>query len=73
MDEIMRRLQGTSKETEFVGFGSLPVRMGLAECRSGSREDHCVRRANKKNPPESKRRRAGHFSPRLPFSLSNEH
>ena len=48
MDEIMCHLQGTSKEAEFVGFGSLSVRMGVAECRSGSRQCYCVPRANKK-------------------------
>jgi hypothetical protein len=48
VDEIMCRLQGTSRQVEFVGFGSLPVWMGVAECRSGSREGYCVPRAHKK-------------------------
>ena len=38
VDEIMCYLQGTSKEAPIVGFGTLPLRMGVAECRSGSRE-----------------------------------
>ena len=48
VDEIMCGVQGASKKAAIVGFGPLPVRMGVAECRSGSRKTYRVSRANKK-------------------------
>jgi hypothetical protein len=30
VDEIMRRMQGTSKKAAIVGFRPLPMRMGVA-------------------------------------------
>jgi hypothetical protein len=44
----MRRMQGTSKKTTIVGFGLLPMRMGVAECRSGVRRAYRISRANTK-------------------------
>jgi len=48
VDEIMCRMQGTSEKAAIVGLRPLPMRMGVAECRSGSRETYRVSRANKK-------------------------
>ena len=47
VDEIMCGVQGASKKAAIVGFGPLPVRMGVAECRSGLRKTYRVPRANK--------------------------
>jgi hypothetical protein len=47
VEEIMCSMQGTSKKAAIVGFGSLPMRVGVAECRSGSRKTYRVSRANK--------------------------
>ena len=38
VDEIMRYLQGASKEGTIVGFGPLPMRMGVAGLHRGSRK-----------------------------------
>jgi hypothetical protein len=38
VDEIVCLMQGSSYKTAIVGFDPLPVRVGMAECRSGSRE-----------------------------------
>jgi len=52
VDEIMCRMQSTSKKAAIVGLRPLPMRMGVAECRrgsrAGSRETYRVSRANKK-------------------------
>jgi hypothetical protein len=41
-------MQGTSKKGAIVGFRPLPMWMGVAECRSGSREAYRVPRADTK-------------------------
>lgn len=38
VDEIMSHMQVASKKAAIVGFGPLPVRMGVVGSRSGSRE-----------------------------------
>jgi len=38
VDEIMSHMQVASKKAAIVGFGPLPVRMGVEGSRSGSRE-----------------------------------
>jgi hypothetical protein len=48
VDAIMCCMQGTSKKGTIVGFGSLPMRMGVAKRRSGKREINCVPYANTK-------------------------
>ena len=48
MDEIMCRVQGTSKKVGVVGFGPLPMRVGVVGARRGSREPQRVPRASKK-------------------------
>ena len=48
----MRRMQGTSKKATIVGFGTLPMRMGVAECDSGARKTYRISRANTKTCPE---------------------
>lgn len=48
VDEIMCPMQGTSEEAAIVRFGSLPVRVGMAGCRSGSRGTYRIPYANKK-------------------------
>ena len=35
-----------------VGFGTLPMRMGVAECDSGARKTYRISRANTKTCPE---------------------
>ena len=47
VDEIMCCMQGTSKKAAIVGLRPLPMRMGVAGCRRGSRETYRVSRANK--------------------------
>ena len=47
VDEIMSRMQGTSKKAAIVGFGPLPMRMGVVGSRSGSRETYRGPRINK--------------------------
>ena len=37
VDAVMRGMQGTSKKAAIVGFGPLPMRVGVAECRGESR------------------------------------
>jgi hypothetical protein len=49
VDEIMRRMQGTSKKAAIVGFGALPMRMGVAECRRESRETYRVPNVNQES------------------------
>jgi hypothetical protein len=48
VDEILCDLQGASEKAEFAGFGSLPVWVGVAECRTESRAGHSVPRASRK-------------------------
>jgi len=44
----MRRVQSPSKKTAIVGLRSLPMWVGVAECRGAARESYRVSRANKK-------------------------
>jgi len=48
VDEIMRRVQSPSKKTAIVELRSLPMWVGVAECRGAARESYRVSRANKK-------------------------
>ena len=48
MDEIVRRMQSPSKKAAIVGLRSLPMWVGVAECRGAAREGYRVSGANKK-------------------------
>jgi hypothetical protein len=48
VDEIVCDLQSTSKKAPIVGFRPLRMRVGVAECGSGSRETYSFPRAREK-------------------------
>jgi hypothetical protein len=47
VDEIMSHMQVASKKAPIMGFGPLPVRMGVVGSRSGSRKTSRGPRINK--------------------------
>jgi hypothetical protein len=48
VDEIMSHMQVASKQAALVGFGPLPMRMGVVGSRSGLREAYEVPALTKK-------------------------
>jgi len=48
VDEIMSHMQIASKQAALVGFGPLPMRMGVVGSRSGLREAYEVPALTKK-------------------------
>jgi hypothetical protein len=48
VDEIVCRMQSPFEKAAIVGLRLLQMRVGVAECRSGSRETYRVSRGNEK-------------------------